>query len=630
MLFVCLLSMCLGAIVARLAYLQVFRHGELSALAERQYSRTVVLHGMRGPIVDRHGATLAMSVFGESLFAHPRSLGDPVRVSERLGAVLNMRPAEVHATLTADRPFVWVQRRLGPATAAQIRALREPGLNLVPEPLRLYPNRELAAHVVGFEGVDGGLEGIERAFDAELQPAMGRAIVGRDALGRDVTTQQVLKAPRSGQTVALTIDRTIQYLAERELDRAWRRSEAKAALLVAIEPVGGDILAIALRPTFNPNQFLEVPSQDLRNRAIMDPFEPGPAFGIFILAAALEEGIARSGGSTPSGTRSPDIHGGQKEPLALTNALRGSLGDAARAAAVSLGSEHVYRYLSGFGFGSVTNVPLAGESRGRLLEPAQWSRQSLGAVAIGEGISVTALQLATAIAVIANGGTLVEPQLVLSLSGARNEDVRRFRPRAVRQVLSLGTSERLTRALTDSLSSGPDKAALIPGYDAAGISSIAPRLTPKEGEGAATTGTLSFVGFAPARNPKFVMFIMLEEPRGAAVTRDAAAAVFSAVGVEILRYVYERELPSSSGRVITRPLFQADGGRQSFHFDDPRPQARETVMGDVRGKSLFQALSAVESLGASVEAVGHGRVVRQTPPPGMPIKIGATIKLELR
>src|SRR5437667_4346071 len=196
----------------------VVKRGELTQLAEGQYSRTVVLRAHRGPIVDRRGAPLATSTATESLFVQPRSVGDPVRVAARLAPVIGLPEPEVHAALTSARPFVWLRRKLPPTVTEQIRTLRELGLGFLPKPLRLYPNRELGAHVLGFEGAEGGLEGVERAFNGELAGTPGKAVVGRDALGRELMGQRILQTPSPGHGVMLTIDKTIQYVAEREID----------------------------------------------------------------------------------------------------------------------------------------------------------------------------------------------------------------------------------------------------------------------------------------------------------------------------------------------------------------------------------------------------------------------------
>jgi len=201
-----ILAIAFGGLTGRLGWLMIVKHGELTQLAERQYSRTVVLRAQRGPIVDRQGGALATSTGTESLFVQPRSVGDPVRVAARLAPVIGLPEPEVHALLTSARPFVWLRRKLPPTVAEQVRTLREPGLGFLPEPLRLYPNRELAAHVLGFEGAEGGLEGVERAFNDDLAGVPGKAIAGRDALGREVAAQHVLQAPQPGHGVMLTID----------------------------------------------------------------------------------------------------------------------------------------------------------------------------------------------------------------------------------------------------------------------------------------------------------------------------------------------------------------------------------------------------------------------------------------
>src|SRR5438445_1500875 len=348
----------------------VVKHGELAQIAERQYSRTVVLYAPRGPIVDRQGGALATSTATESLFVQPRSVGDPVRVAARLAPILGQPASEVHAALTGSRAFVWLRRKLPPSVAERVKALREPGLGFLPEPLRLYPNRELAAHVLGFEGAEGGLEGIERAWNTELSGVSGKAIVGRDALGREIETPHTLQVPQPGQGIMLTIDRAIQYAAEREIDAAYRRTRAKAAMAVVLDPRTGDILAIAIRPTFNPNTFLDVTSADLwRNRAVTDPFEPGSTFKAILAAAALEEGAIRpddrvyaeNGSITVAGTTIRDWK--KYGWLTFAEVLQNSSNFGSIKVVLALGREVSHRYMKVFGFGLATGAGLAGQIR---------------------------------------------------------------------------------------------------------------------------------------------------------------------------------------------------------------------------------------------------------------------------
>jgi cell division protein FtsI (penicillin-binding protein 3) len=625
------LAVAFGGVAGRLAWLQVVRHGELSAMAERQYSRTVTLHAQRGPILDRHGAPLATSTPAESLFAQPRAIGDPVRVAARLAPILQVPPAEIHAAITGPRPFVWLRRKLPPQAAAAVKALREPGLGLVADTLRLYPNRELAAHVVGFEGTDGGLEGIERAFEAELAGRPGKALVGRDALGREVATPQVLQPPAPGRGVVLTIDRTIQYLAEREVDAAYRRTGAKAAMAVVMDPRTGDVLAVAIRPTFNPNAFGDAPTEHRRNRAVTDPFEPGSTFKVIMAAAALEEGLVRpedrifgeQGSITIARTTIRDW-----KPygwLTFAEVLQNSSNVGSIKVGMSLGRERYHRYMTAFGFGAPTGVELAGESRGQLRDPSRWSALSLPTMSIGQEVSVTALQMVAAFSAVANGGRLVQPRLVKATLGPDGREARRFEPRTVRQVILPETSRTLRRLLVRVVAEGTGHKAAIPGYEVAGKTGTAQKLDPATRRYSRAPGVLSFAGFVPAENPRLAMLVMLDEPRNERWGSEAAAPMFAAIGGEVLRYL---EVPPED----TRPVQIVTGAPP----DGPASRARPTlvvetdgVMPDLGGRTLREALTVLAPLRPEVTLAGQGRVIRQTPAAGAPLEPGAAVTLAL-
>jgi cell division protein FtsI (penicillin-binding protein 3) len=632
-----ILALAFTGVVGRLGWLQVVRSADLAAMAERQYSRTVVLQAQRGPIVDRQGAPLATSSPAESLFAQPRAVGDPVRVASRLAPLVGVPERELHAALTGGKSFVWLRRRLPPATAAQVRALREPGLGFLPEPLRLYPNRELAAHVVGFEGVDGGLEGVERALNDTLTGTAGKAVVGRDALGREVVTESILQQPAPGHGVMLTIDRTIQYLAEREIDAAYRRTQSKAAMAVVMDPRNGDVLAIAERPTFNPNTFLDVASRDhWRNRAVTDPFEPGSTFKIILAAAALEEGVvkpddriwAENGSITIAKTT---IHDWKKYGwLTFGEVLQNSSNVGSIKVGMSLGRERYYRYMTAFGFGAPTGVGLAGESRGQLRDPQRWSALSLPTMSIGQEVSVTALQLVAAFGAIANGGTLMQPRLIRSVFDAEGRETRRFEPRAVRQVISPQTARTLTRLMTQVVAEGTGHNAAIAGYEVAGKTGTAQKLDPTTRRYSRTPGVLSFVGFAPADEPRLVMLVMLDEPKHEKWGSEAAAPIFSAIGSEVLRYLDvppRDEVPVS---IVTGP---AEGAAPRVRTVSATPAdaiVDARLMPDLRGQTLRRALAALAPLDVAVKVAGKGRVVvEQAPPAGETLDGQAGVRLTL-
>ncbi len=631
-----ILAVAFGSLTLRLAWLQIVRHAELTTLAERQYSRAVVLQAQRGPIVDRNGAVLATSTPAESLFAQPRNIGDPVRVAERLAPVIDVRASEIHAALTNGKAFLWLRRRLDPATVARVKALKEPGLGFFPEPIRLYPNRELAAHVIGFEGVDGGLEGVERAWNAELAGTAGKAMVGRDALGRDVMHQQMIEPPVPGRGVMLTIDKTIQYLAEREIDAAYRRTGSKAAMAVAMDPRTGDILAIAIRPTFNPNTFRDVPSPDVwRDRAVTDPFEPGSTFKAILAAGALEEGVVKpddriygeNGKITIARTT---IHDWKKQGwLTFSEVLQQSSNIGAIKVGLMLGRDRYYHYMTAFGFGAPTGVGLAGESRGRLREPERWSALSLPTMSIGQEVSVTALQMVTAFAAIANGGTLMQPRLVRAVFDERGREIRRFEPKAIRRVVSPPTIRTLTEILERVVDSGTGHLAVIPGYQVAGKTGTAQKLDPSTRRYSRAPGVLSFVGFVPAEDARLVMLVMLDEPKNEKWGSEAAAPIFSAIGREVLRYL---EVPPSDGQPlqIVAGAETPDARVRLVSTDTRAPDpSMARVMPDLTGQTLRQALAMLAPFSLQVAVEGHGRVTGQEPAAGAPVESTATVRLTL-
>src|SRR5437899_2759340 len=522
---------------------------------------------------------------------------------------------------------------------ASVRELREPGLSLVPEPLRLYPNRELAAHIVGFEGTDGGLEGIERAWNDTLAGTPGKAVVGRDALGREIEMQRVLQTPAAGQGVMLTLDAHIQYVAEREIDAAFRRTSARAAMAVVMEPRTGDVLAVAIRPTFNPNTFLDVPSRDYwRNRAVTDPFEPGSTFKVILAAAALEEGVVRpddriygeNGSFTIAKTT---IHDWKKYGwLTFSEVLQNSSNVGSIKVGLALGRDRFYRYMTAFGFGRPTGLGLPGESRGQLREPPRWSTLSLPTLSLGQEVSVTALQMVTAFSAVANGGTMMRPRLVKSVFNAQGRETRRFEPEAVRQVIAPETARTLTRILISVVEAGPGHNAAIPGYAVAGKTGTAQKLDPATHRYSRAPGVLSFVGFAPADDPRFVMLVMLDEPKTEKWGSEAAAPILSAIGREVLRYLDVPPQDTPPLQIVSGPGPERVAPRVrlvSSSDSDPEGDGVAAIMPDLRGRPLRQALSMLAPLGVRVEVSGHGSVVKQTPLPGSALAPGVTARLVL-
>jgi cell division protein FtsI (penicillin-binding protein 3) len=634
------------ALLGRLAYLQILKHEEYSRLAESQHAKTIPLKARRGPILDRNGQVLAVSAKAESLYALTSRIDDRRALADRLASLLGEPVAELEKRLDSSKRFVYVKRRLPPDLAEAIRDLKEPALGFIEESLRLYPNRELAAQVIGFEGIDGkGLAGVEQSWDAQLAGVEGRALIGRDALGREVTgSPVVLKSAVPGQGVMLTIDATLQYIAEREVDAAWRRTRAKAAMAVVEDPRTGEILALAIRPTFNPNNIAASTDDDRRDRAVTDPFEPGSTFKIILAAAALEEGVARptdrvygeNGAITVAKTT---IHDWKRYGwLTFSEVLQNSSNVGAIKIGLTLGKERYYKYIAGFGFGAAAGVGLSGESRGRVRTPAQWSGLSLATMSIGQEISVTALQMVNAFAAIANGGRLMQPQIVRATLDSEGRAVgRHFEPRSVRQVISPDTAHVLTQIMTAVVRAGTGHNAAMPGYDVAGKTGTAQKLDPATRRYSRSPGVLSFVGFVPAEEARLAMLVMLDEPKNEKWGSEAAAPIFAAIGGEALRYlnvpprdttpipivrVEAASAPSPTSAVV--PLEAAVARPVSFAEGDDT-----AVMPRVVGLSLRQAMEALARLDVQLEIDGHGIVQTQSPAPGVVLPPGTLCRLTL-
>ena len=640
LIFAAFLACAFLGILVRLSYLQIVKHDEYSRLAESQHAKTVALRPKRGPIVDRAGQVLAESSAAESLFALPHRIDDVERLARTLAPILGDPAPDIAKRMDASKRFVWVKRKLPPAVAQAVRELNEPGLGFLQESLRLYPSRELAAHVVGFEGLDGkGLGGIEQVWDSHLAGAEGRVLVERDALGRDVTgAPTVLKATVPGQGVALTIDATLQYLAEKEVEAAWRRTRSKAAMAVMMDPRTGEILAMAIRPTFNPNAFATATDEQRRNRAITDPFEPGSTFKVIMAAGALEEGVVRPtdrfyGENGKIKVATAVISDWKPFGwLTFSEVLQNSSNVGSIKAGMQLGKERYYRYITGFGFGQPVGLGLPGESRGQLRAPAQWSALSLATMSIGQEISVTAVQILTAFAAIANGGRLMQPQIVRAVLDAQGREASVFEPKAIRQVISPETARELTTIMTAVVREGTGHNAAIPGYEVAGKTGTAQKMDPATRRYSHAPGVLSFVGFAPADDPRMAMIVLLDEPKNEKWGSEAAAPIFSAIGREALRHM---NVPPRGTTPV--PILRADSTTvetagaappvRLVSVDDASDAAG--VMPALQGRSLRRAMAALAPFDVALHVDGHGVVVAQSPAPGTPMSAGMPCRLVL-
>ncbi len=534
-------------LLLRLFDLQVRQHKLLTAHAIRQQQRQIPLLPRRGGICDRNGKELAISLRSYSFFAHPSLVHNIARTSAKLSPIVGLSHDSICRKLRSRKPFVWIQRKVDLERAEDFLDLKLPGVFVVEEAKRYYPKQELGSHVLGFVGLDDkGLEGLEFSYDSYLggspEPPLGYC----DALGRVAFREAEADASFENCDLTLTIDEVIQYFAERALERGVAKSQAQAGTIIVMDPQTGEILAMADRPTFNPNHYRDHPVAFRRNRSITDGYEPGSTFKVIMAAGALEEGLLRPedriycemGGISLSGFFIKDYK--KYGWLTFSQVLENSSNVGAIKAGTRLGKDRYYNYIRGFGFGAKTGIELPGEAQGILREPKDWSAISLGAISIGQEISVTPVQLLTAFSAIANGGNLMRPYLIKGIRGPYGEILRETSPRVVRRIISPATATTLTDILERVVQKGTGTNAAIPGYRVAGKTGTSQKLERSTGGYSHHKVVASFAGFVPAHAPRLAVLVTIDEPKVGSWGGALAAPIFAEVAKEALHYLEMR------------------------------------------------------------------------------------------
>jgi cell division protein FtsI (penicillin-binding protein 3) len=547
----------LSAIGVRVFSIQIQQGDRLAERAAKQYLRRLPLVSRRGTIYDRAGRELAVSLRVASAFADPAEVQDPVETARALAQALGQPSNEIQARLISDKTFVWLQRQLEPRQAYAVSDLNLKGVGLAPESRRFYPRQELAAHVLGMVGLeDRGLEGVEHLYDDLLGGKPQFVVAQQDALGRLVFRQEQAEPGAPIFDVHLTIDEVLQYIAERELARVVERSGAKAGSVVVLDPATGEILALANQPTFDPNHFKKAASAARRNRAATDYFEPGSIFKVILAAGAMEEGVVRPGdqffgenGAIQVGgvtIRDHERYGW----LTVRQILSHSSNVGAIKIGQKLGKSLYYHYISAFGFGSLTGVDLPGETPGLIRRPKGWSALSLPVLSLGQEVSVTPIQFATAFAAVANGGALMRPHVVRGLRTQDGTLARQVEPVMVRRVISEGTARTLLEMLTSVVEEGTGKEAAVPGYAVAGKTGTAQKVDPATGRYSHRKIVASFVGAIPAEAPRLVILVMVDEPETLRWGGSIAAPAFREIARDAMKYLRVAPSPSRDIRLV--------------------------------------------------------------------------------
>lgn len=620
----------LSVSVARAFYLQIYEQERFARIAEKQHLKVVQLTPSRGAIYDSTNSALAVSIEMDSLYAEPRNMEDISSAAAQLAPLLGSTKEALEKRMKASKGFAWLARRLTPEVAAQIRKLDIEGIGFVKEPKRFYPNAEIGSHVIGFTGLDPeGLEGVEKKFDSTLLGNTGYMVTERDALGRDIGTRgMVTKSASTGQNIVLTIDKNIQYIAEKELAAAVENSRAKGGIAVVMEASSGKVLAMANYPTFNPNSFGKYPPQALRNKAITDSFEPGSTMKVFLIAAALEEkaikpddGFNCENGSYNIGGRT--IHDTHKfGRLSIGDILKHSSNIGAAKIGARLGSERLYSYLRGFGFGAKSNIDLPGEVGGYLRNKSQWYGVDLATISFGQGVSISSLQLVAAMSAIANGGTLMQPYVVDRIVDSKGNPIKQFSPASRQKVISPETA-RIVATMMEGVAAegGTGTAAAVDGFKVAGKTGTAQKADPVTKGYSHDKRTASFVGFVPSDHPRLTILVVVDEPKTSPYGGVVAAPAFSAIAKQSLCYlrVPPNQPVKNKPAVIEAKKTEtiiSDSIEDTEDMPSDSQYPGGLVMANFRGMSMRQVLQHMEKRGVNIRLIGSGRVIEQSPPPG--------------
>jgi cell division protein FtsI (penicillin-binding protein 3) len=636
------LSISLWALVIgiRLVQLQVLGREFFEKQGTRQSERTINLDPRRGPILDREGNPLAVSVDAQSLYAVPQDVDDAPGTAAALARALGLDAGErreLVAQLQKDRAFVWIKRKVDPGTAARVRDLQLDGVGFLTEHRRYYPQRELAAHVLGWVGLDNnGMSGIEYAFEDQIRGRAAKVVVHTDARRRPVSHTE--RPSTEGDTVILTLDERIQHIAERELERSMQETRAAAGTVIVVEPFTGEILAMAGRPTFNPNRYAAFPSSRWRNRMVSDAFEPGSIFKIITAAAALQEHAVDPGEILDCGNGVVEIAGTvihdhkEFDRLTFREAVAKSSDIGMIRVGQRVGRDNFDRYVRAFGFGEPTGVELPGESGGLLKPPSKWSALTLPSMSFGQEVGVTALQMAMAGAAVANGGYLMKPLIVRRIESADGDVVRENKPVVVRRVLEPDAVDTLVDMLRAVVREGTGHRAAVPGYVVAGKTGTAQKIDPATGRYSMVDHVASFIGFVPASRPALLVLASLDTPRGwPNQGGDVGAPLFARVAEDSLRVLAVP--PDDASRVLRAVALGPETLVPAAYRPRANPLPVETqapgLMPDLRGRSAREAAIAAARRGLSVELRGSGPVTAQVPAPGTVIERGTTCTLVL-
>ncbi len=634
------------AIVLKLVYVQVIQHDHYMERARKQRQSIVTLDPERGPILDRKGRQLAISIAVDSVFVIPEEMHNPQEELKSIASLVSIDPQEI-ASRIKNKTFCWIARKIPRETAEQIRRLRLPGVYFTQESRRFYPNRELAAHVVGFVGLDNkGLSGVEYQYDPVISGVPGKITALRDAKKRLLLPSQenAVFAPTVGRSLQLTIDSAIQHIAEQELKETVEQLDAKGGSVIIMNPYTGEIIALANEPTFNPNAYRGFNPTAWKNKAIQDYYEPGSTFKTVIAAAALDRELVtpedlfdcQYGSIVLAGHT---IHDHKAfGTLSFRQVMEKSSDVGMIKVGLLLGPKQLVEYTGMLGFGKKTGIDLSGEATGLVRNHSKWSAISIGAFSMGQEVGVTAIQVLNMMSAIGNGGSLPVPHCISQIS----ESSGRMKPTVFPEPQQVPIKHSAIRTLQEILrgvvTQGTGTLAAIPGYSVAGKTGTAQKIGPSRTY--ADGGYIaSFVGYAPAESPAISMICVLDEPKRLYHGGESAAPLFRKIGQQVLKYL---DIPPD--QITENPALKAESAFpraiqatefpeeiEPASFTPPKPhhkleiatddgKASGLVMPSLFGKTASEIIQILSRAGIQFRLRGTGTVIKQWPTVGSPMK----------
>ena len=652
-------------IILRYGWLQLVQGSELAERMRRQVGQDYQVQSPRGAILDRNGRELAISTMTKSLYVDPYNVENPEQIAQELAPLIRKNEEEILEDINVGGGFVWIKRRLDQAEYEAVRSLiREKSyercLGFRDEAKRYYPNDVLAANVLGFVGTDDkGLDGIENALDKYIKGEVTETHMYTDMRERPILDSIFARHGYQGdrcKTIQLTIDSAIQFIVEQELDRAMAENDPVGVTCIAMNPKTGEILAMASRPSYNPNSFWDYKPNDWKNRAVSFIYEPGSTFKTITAGAALQEGVVSPnqifvdpGYVMVSGMRIQNWNGSSFGTVTFADVVKQSLNTGFAMVGLQLGAEKLVRYARLFGFGDPTGIELPGEEAGILYTPDEMVDSDIATMAIGQSIAVTPLQLITAMSAVANNGILLKPHVVKMIKNANGSTFSETHVEEVRKTIDAATDKTLVGLLEQVVASGGGKKASVRGYRVAGKTGTAQKIN-EYGTGYSEGKYIaSFCGFGPVENPRIALLVIIDEPAGNFYGGQIAAPVASRIFSQVFRYMRiepsdtpeeEYELSDDVGegdaavtlsppKQIPQKIEDISAPEESYDEEQEIEETEDAVIvPDFYRKSIREAARLANDAGLILETTGSGFALEQNIDAGVAVKCGTIIKIK--